>query len=141
MRTDSGCVFCRIVAGEIPSIRVYEDEDTLAFMDINPANPGHALAISREHWQDLHEVPAELAGAVLATAKRVAAAVEAVVSPAGINIVQANGAGAGQSVYHFHVHVLPRRENDQLALNWGLRPGDMDEIRALGERIRAVVGT
>lgn len=133
------CIFCKIVAGEIPCFKLYEDDTSLAFMDINPANPGHALAIVKEHWENLHEIPDEALAGVAQTAKRVARATQAVVAPDGINLVQANGPGAMQSVPHFHFHVLPRQTGDDLSLNWGHNPGDMDEVKALYEKISAAI--
>ena len=135
MRTDPECIFCNIVAGEIPSIKVFEDADTLAFMDINPANEGHTLAIPKEHWEDLAAIPDELLAATARTAKKVAAAVKASLNPHGLNLVQANGRGAAQSVMHFHIHVLPRTKGDELMLNWGLRPGEIEPIKRLAQRI------
>ena len=140
MATDPNCLFCKIVAGELPCFRLYEDDLTLAFMDINPFNDGHALAIPKAHHVDVGDVPPEIAGAAMAAAVRVARAVEKVVSPDGINLVQANGPGAGQTVFHFHVHVFPRRNGDDARLNWGHRPGDLDRIRAFGEKIAAAIG-
>lgn len=139
MRTDANCIFCKIVAGQIPCFKLHDDQHTLAFMDINPANPGHALAIAKEHWENLPAMPANLLGPVLATAQRVAKAVEAVVKPDGINLLQANGAGAGQSVFHFHVHVLPRRNGDELKINWEAKPGDMAAIKATYEKVLAAM--
>jgi histidine triad (HIT) family protein len=137
MRTDAACIFCKIVAGEIPCFKVYEDELTIAFMDINPANRGHCLAIPKEHWPDLHAVSDAVLAATAQTAKRVAAAVQEAIGPDGINLVQANGPGAAQSVFHFHMHVLPRITGDELKVNWGLNPGDMDDIKAAAESIKA----
>ncbi len=137
MRTDPDCIFCKIVAGEIPCFKLYEDDATLAFMDVNPANEGHALSIAKEHWEDLPSIPPDLAGETIKTAKRVAAAINQTLVPDGINVIQANGKGAAQSVLHFHLHILPRRLDDGLELNWTPRPGDMDAIGALAERIKA----
>jgi histidine triad (HIT) family protein len=139
MRTDPNCIFCKIVAGQIPCFKLFEDEATLAFMDINPGNPGHALAIAKEHWENFAAMPAPLLGPVLATAQRVAKAVEATLRPDGINLLQANGPGAAQSVFHFHIHVLPRRVGDELKMNWGHKPGDMAAIKALHEKIKAAM--
>ncbi len=137
MNSDPDCIFCKIIAGEIPCFKLYEDEATLAFMDINPANEGHALVIPKEHAADVHAVSAEAIAATVITAKKIAAAVERTVKPQGLNLLQCNGPAAAQSVLHFHMHVLPRFDNDELKLNWGLEPGDMDAIGALAERIRA----
>lgn len=137
MSATAECVFCRIIAGEIPCFRLYEDEQTLAFMDINPANDGHALVIPKQHSRDLFSVSPEALAAVAATAQRVARAVDLAMKPEGLNLVQCNGEAAGQSVLHFHVHVLPRKMDDGLEMNWGLTPGDMDAIGGIAERIRA----
>ncbi len=139
MRTDPNCIFCKIVAGQIPCFKLYEDEQTLAFMDINPGNPGHALAIAKEHWESLAAMPAPLLGPVLATAQRVANAIERRLRPDGINLVQANGPGAAQSVFHFHVHILPRRIGDELKMNWGHKPGDMAAVKATYESVKAAM--
>ena len=139
MMTDPECIFCKIIAGEIPSFKIYEDDDTLSFMDINPANDGHALVIPKEHSRDVHEVSAAALSATVRTAQRIASAIDKAMRPDGINLLQCNGAAAAQSVMHFHMHVLPRRGGDELKLNWGIEPGDMDAIGALAERIRACV--
>jgi histidine triad (HIT) family protein len=137
MSSKSDCIFCKIIAGEIPSFRLCEDSDTFAFMDINPANEGHALVIPREHGEDLYAISDGAIAATVITAKKVAAAVKRTLEPDGLNLVQCNGPAAGQSVFHFHMHVLPRRDGDDLGMNWGLEPGDMDAIGKLAERIRA----
>jgi len=131
------CIFCKIIAGEIPCFKLYESDDTLAFMDINPANEGHALVIPKEHSADVHAVSSAAISSTVITAKMIAAAIEKTLSPDGINLLQCNGQAAAQSVLHFHMHVLPRRDGDELKLNWGLEPGDMDAIGKLAERIRA----
>lgn len=136
MSRDPDCIFCKIVAGEIPSFMLFEDEATLAFMDINPANEGHALVIPREHSVDLYAVSDETLARTMMTAKKVAGAIARTLNPAGLNLVQCNGAAAAQSVMHFHVHVLPRVADDRLAMNWGLKLGDIEAIGRLAERIR-----
>ncbi|TNF89470.1 MAG: HIT family protein [Gammaproteobacteria bacterium] len=136
MSSDPDCIFCKIIAGEIPCFKIYEDDDTLAFMDINPANEGHALVIPKEHAENVHSVSDDAIAATVITAKKVAAAVNKTLDPQGLNLLQCNGPAAAQSVLHFHMHVLPRRDGDELKLNWGLEPGDMDAIGQLAERIR-----
>jgi len=131
------CIFCKIIAGEIPCFKLYEDDASLAFMDINPANEGHALVIPKEHYADVHAVSNEALASTVVTAKKIAAALDKTLGPAGMNLIQCNGPAAAQSVLHFHMHVLPRRQDDGLTLNWGLEPGDMDAIGELAERIRA----
>jgi histidine triad (HIT) family protein len=137
MTTDPNCIFCKIVAGAIPSMKLAEDAETLAFMDINPFSEGHCLVIAKGHYPDLYAVPDATLGAVAAQVRRVASAVRDALAPAGLNIVQANGPAAGQSVLHYHMHILPRAMNDGATLNWGYKPGDRDRIAALAERIRS----
>jgi len=139
MTTDDNCVFCKLLAGEIPSFKLYEDQLTYAFMDINPASPGHALVIPKYHAANLYAMPSEWLAACAVTARKVAVAVNDVLAPDGLNMVQANGEGAAQSVQHFHIHLIPRTLNDDLRLNWGLHPGDMDAIGALAARIAAAI--
>ena len=136
MSAKEDCIFCKIIAGEIPSFKLYEDDATLAFMDINPASDGHALVIPKEHAKDVHVVSEQAIANTVITAKKIASAVEKTVAPGGINLVQCNGEAAGQSVFHFHMHVLPRRDGDQLKMNWGLKPGDIDAIGTLAEKIK-----
>ena len=131
------CIFCKIIKGEIPSFKLYEDQDTYSFMDINPASEGHLLVIPKEHAADLFAVSEHAIACTVRTAKKVAAAVQQCLDPPGLNLVQCNGPAAAQSVMHFHMHVLPRGTGDELKLNWGIVPGDMQAIGALAERIRA----
>lgn len=133
--TDS-CIFCKIVSGQAPSFKLAEDRLTFAIMDINPFMPGHALVLAKGHYADIFSTPAETLGAVAKMAKRIASAVQKTVEPHGLNIVQANGPGAAQSVLHYHLHVLPRYKGDNAKLNWSLSPGDHEEIRALAAKIR-----
>jgi histidine triad (HIT) family protein len=137
MALDKDCIFCKIIRGEIPSFKVFEDDKTLAFMDINPGNPGHCLAIPKFHAENLFTTPDDWVAATAVTTRRVARAVQTTLAPYGMNVVQANGPGAKQSVMHLHVHILPRSPDDNLMLNWGLVPGDMAAIKALAEKIRA----
>ncbi len=139
MSADPACVFCRIAAGTIPSHRLCEDARTYAFLDINPANRGHALVIPKAHAPDLVASDDADLAAVMATVRRVAAAIGKVVKPDGINLLQANGPGAAQSVLHFHMHVVPRRMGDGLAMNWGLKPGEPAELAALAAELRAAL--
>jgi len=133
----SDCVFCKIIAGEIPCFKLHEDDDTLAFMDINPASEGHALVIPKEHSADVHGISDAAISSTVVTAKKIASAIEKTLNPGGMNLIQCNGPAAAQSVMHFHMHVLPRHAGDELKLNWGLEAGDMNAIGKLAERIRA----
>ncbi|MEK9722817.1 MAG: HIT family protein [Rhodospirillaceae bacterium] len=133
------CIFCKILRGEIPSFKLFEDDRTLALMDINPINPGHCLTIPKYHAENLYATPDEWLGYTMATVRRVATAVNAVVKPDGINLLQANGPGAAQSVFHLHVHVVPRLMNDGVGMNWEMVPGNMAAIGALAEKIAAAI--
>lgn len=137
MSKESDCIFCKIVAGDIPCFKLHEDADTIAFMDINPVNPGHALIVHKVHHKDLFEIPAGNIAAVTRTAQKVAKALQTTLEPAGMNLLQCNGPAAKQSVLHFHMHVIPRHMEDGQTMNWELVQGDMDEIGALAEQIRA----
>ncbi len=137
--SDPDCIFCKIVAGEVPSFKLYEDDTTLAFMDINPFNDGHCLIVCKAHCPDLYAMSDEAMAAVAVTVKKVARAVNKALAPDGLNLVQANGPAAGQTVFHFHMHVFPRKTDDGARMNWGLKPGDMDAIGALATKIRAEI--
>jgi len=138
MSTD--CVFCKIRDGEMPAMRVYEDERTLAIMDINPVNSGHCLVISKAHAATLWDAdPVDLQAAI-AAAQKVAVALKTVVKPDGLNMLQANGAAAFQSVPHYHLHLIPRWNNDGKGFDWSLVPGDRGQIQAIGERLREAIG-
>jgi histidine triad (HIT) family protein len=134
---DPDCLFCKIVAGELPATVVAEDERTLAFMDINPATRGHALVIPREHAADLLEIGQEDLAAVAAAAKRLAACAKEALGADGVNLINSCGAAAWQTVFHFHLHVIPRYRDDPLKLPWVPAPGDADEIAAAGAALRA----
>lgn len=133
------CIFCKIISGDIPCFKLYEDEQTLAFMDINPANEGHALVIPKQHAANVHAVSDDMLAATAISAKKIAAAIDKTLQPDGLNLLQCNGPAAAQSVLHFHMHVLPRRDGDELKLNWDLVAGDMDAIGELAERIRGAL--
>ena len=134
------CVFCKIRDGQIPSVTLYEDQRTLAFMDINPLNPGHCLVVTKAHAATIFDAdPADLQAAITA-AKKVAAAVRTAMQADGLNVLQANGAAAFQSVSHFHFHVIPRWTNDGKGFDWNSVPGEMAEIRKNSDRIRALLG-
>jgi histidine triad (HIT) family protein len=128
-------IFSRIVSGEIPALKIYEDEETLAFMDINPAGRGHALVISKAEYADLFDIPPEVLAAVTRTVQRVALAIRAALNPDGLNIIQNNGAAAGQIVFHYHVHLIPRWEGDQALRLWKPQPTDQAELRAVADQI------
>ncbi len=128
--SDPDCIFCKIVAGELPSTIVAEDERTVSFMDINPATRGHALVIPRAHSRDLLDIKPEDLAAVALAAKRLAARASERLEAAGVNVINSCGAAAWQTVFHFHVHVIPRYADDPLRLPWVPAPGDPAEIAA-----------
>jgi histidine triad (HIT) family protein len=132
---DPDCIFCRILAGEIPASIVDEDERTIAFMDIAPATRGHALVIPRAHATDLLSVPAEDLQAVALAARRLAGLVKERLGASGVNLLNSCGAAAWQSVFHFHVHVIPRYEGDPLRLPWVPGAGDQQEIAATAQEL------
>ena len=137
-----GCIFCAIVAGELPSSVVHEDEETLAFMDIRPITPGHLLVIPKQHATDLSEMPGEIGGRVMQTAMRCAAALRASDIPAeGINLFLADGRAAGQEVFHAHLHVIPRTRGDgfQLKLDYPDSPS-RDTLNHQAAVIAAALG-
>jgi len=136
---DESCIFCKIVAGRLPCFKLLEDETTIAFMDINPVNPGHALAVAKGHWPTIDVIPPEVLAAVARTAQRVAKAAMTALEPNGVNLLQSNGVGAGQSVPHLHVHILPRFPGDEVRLNWTYKPGDKAEIEAICDRLKAAL--
>jgi histidine triad (HIT) family protein len=134
--TDPDCLFCKIVAGEIPATVVASDERTVTFMDINPGTRGHALVIPRAHAKDLLEIEPEDLAAVAQAGQRMARTAKAALQADGINLINSCGADAWQTVFHFHLHVIPRYEGDPLRLPWIPEPGDMDKIRATGELLK-----
>jgi histidine triad (HIT) family protein len=130
------CLFCGIVEGSIPGQTIDTDERTVAFMDIAPATPGHALVVSRAHSADLLEIAEEDLSATMSAARRLARRMKEVLDADGINLINACGAAASQTVFHFHIHVVPRYEGDPIELPWIPEPGDPDEIAAIAARLR-----
>jgi len=141
MRRDPDCIFCKIVAGEIPCFKVYEDEHTLAFADIAPITPGHCLVIPKPHSLNLLEIPVDELAAVHRSAKKVGRALQKTLNQPGLTVLQLNGSGANQVVMHYHVHLIPRdRSKDGLdILEWESTMGDKEEIMALAEKITSAV--
>ncbi|WP_461144505.1 HIT family protein [Salinifilum aidingensis] len=135
------CLFCSIVTGNIPSVKVAEDETTYAFMDIHPASDGHLLVVPKQHSSDLFEIPVKDLTAVTLAAQRVAKAAVGEFGADGVNLLNCCGAEAWQTVFHFHLHVIPRyvdKAKDRLVLPWQPgTPGDMDAIAARGGRLSA----
>ena len=130
------CVFCRIVAGQIPSARVHEDELTLAFMDIGQVNPGHVLVALKAHAESLYALDDRQAAAVHRACARVSRAIRDVFTPQGLSVYQANGKAAGQTVFHYHVHLVPRYEGDGMALSWPVKNPPREQLEQNAARIR-----
>jgi histidine triad (HIT) family protein len=137
MAQDPDCIFCKIVAGELPSLVVAEDDHSVAFLDVNPATPGHTVVVPKEHHRDLLTIEPPALEATLATAQRVARTLSEKLDTVGVNLLNNCGADAWQTVFHFHVHVVPRYAEDALRLPWIPAPGDRDEIAATHARITA----
>jgi histidine triad (HIT) family protein len=133
------CIFCRIVAKEIPANVVYEDEHTIAFMDIGSINPGHMLVACKPHVENVFGLDDTLAAAVMRTTARVSRALRQALAPEGVNLFQANGAAAEQTVFHFHVHVLPRRVGDGMKLVWPVKNPPREELARTAELLRVAV--
>ncbi len=130
------CIFCGIVAGEVPGQIVDSDEHTVAFMDINPATRGHALVVPRRHSADLMEISDEDLERTTLAARRLAQRIDEVLEPDGFNLLNSCRSAAWQTVFHFHLHVIPRYDDDPLKLPWEPGPGDEDEIAGVAEQLR-----
>ncbi len=136
MASADDCLFCGIVAGTIPGEIIDSDEHTVAFMDINPATPGHALVVPRRHAVDLIDVPEADLERTMVAARRLAQRIDEVLEPDGFNILNSCRAAAWQTVFHFHVHVIPRYADDPLELPWVPGPGEAPEIAEIAGRLR-----
>ena len=133
---DPDCIFCKVLDGEIPSQKVYEDEHTLAVMDINPWTRGHAVVIPRRHAADLFDISDEDLEHVAVAAKRLATKMRDALGCDGVNLLQSNGAAAWQTIFHLHVHVIPRYENDPLELPTRPQPAEPDQLAEVAREIR-----
>ena len=135
------CIFCKIVKGEIPSFKVYEDEQVFAFEDINPISPGHTLIIPKKHAQDLWEISDDDLSAVHSASKKIIDAIKDVLRPSGVACLQLNGPGANQVVLHYHLHLIPRIAGDPElpVVNWELKEGDMEAIKETADKIATAI--
>jgi histidine triad (HIT) family protein len=133
---DPNCVFCKIVAKQIPATVVHEDADTLAFMDIGQVNPGHVLVAAKAHAENIYALEDAQARAVFGAAAKVARAIRDAFAPQGLSVYQANGKAAGQTVFHFHMHLVPRHEGDGMALAWPVKNPPRDKLEAYAAKIR-----
>jgi len=133
----SDCVFCKIVAGQIPSTRVFEDEHTLAFMDLGQVNPGNVLVAVKKHAENLYALDDAQAAAVAKASVRVSRAIRDAFKPEGLSVYQANGKAAGQTVFHYHVHLLPRHAGDGMELTWPVKNPPREKLEEYAGKIRA----
>jgi len=131
------CIFCKIVAKQIPASIVHEDEHTLAFMDLGQVNPGHVLVAAKAHAENVYALDDVQAAAVFRTVARVARGVRGAFTPQGLSVYQANGTAAGQTVFHFHMHLVPRYENDGMNLTWPVKNPPREQLEANAAKIRA----
>lgn len=130
---NNNCIFCKIANGEIPAATLHEDEDFRVILDLNPAAKGHALILPKKHAANLFELPDETAGKAIVLAKKIAGELKEGLHADGVNLVQNNGEAAGQTVFHFHMHIIPRYENDTVSVGW--KPGtltDADKEEIIG---------
>jgi histidine triad (HIT) family protein len=135
----SDCVFCKIVAGQIPSTRVFEDEHTLAFMDLGHVNPGHTLVAVKKHAANVFELDEMQAEAIARAVVKISRALKKTFEPEGLSVYQANGKAAGQTVFHYHVHLVPRHDGDGMALTWPVKNPPREKLEEYAARIRALL--
>ena len=128
---DNNCIFCKIAAGEIPSKTIYEDDKFRVILDLGPATKGHALILPKNHYANLYELPEETAGDVMKLAKKMATVMTEKLGCQGFNLMQNNGETAGQTVFHFHMHLIPRYENDGQEINWKLGSPTQEELEEI----------
>jgi histidine triad (HIT) family protein len=136
----SDCVFCKIVAGQIPSTKVFEDEHTLAFMDIGHVNPGHTLVAVKKHAANVFELEEAQAEALARAILRISKALNKAFAPEGLSVYQANGQAAGQTVFHYHVHLLPRHAGDGMELTWPVKNPPREKLEGYAGKIRQALG-
>jgi histidine triad (HIT) family protein len=129
------CIFCKIVSGQLPSFKIYEDDYVSAFLDIQPAGRGHTLIVPKQHYENVHDIPEEMEAYIYQIAKRIADAQKNIFSPAGISIAQNNGRAAGQVIFHFHVHVIPKSMEFQEK-----RRATEEDLRGVAEELKRALG-
>lgn len=134
------CIFCKIVHGQIPAVKVYEDDSVLAFADINPITRGHTLVVPKSHAQSIFDIPADTLAFVQKAAQKIAMAVKKVTNAPGMVVLQLNGPVAGQVVMHYHLHLVPRYDGDNVtSFDWTPQPGDMDDIQQTADKIKEAI--
>lgn len=131
------CIFCKIIDGEIPAVKVLDEELVVAFMDINPSSKGHMLVVPKNHAENIFEISESDLATLIKAVKRCANAVKEALNAEGITILQLNGKASDQIVPHLHIHIIPRWENDGLSIsNWEMKPGDMEEINDIARKVK-----
>jgi histidine triad (HIT) family protein len=131
------CIFCKIIAGEIPAVKVLDEELVLAFMDINPSSRGHMLVVPKKHAENIFEISESDLAAMIKVVKRCATAAKEALKAEGVTVLQLNGKASDQIVPHIHIHVMPRWENDGLSISsWEMKPGDMEEIKGIARKVK-----
>ncbi|MEM4499755.1 MAG: HIT family protein [Candidatus Woesearchaeota archaeon] len=130
------CIFCKIVKGELPSYKVYEDEKVLAFLDIKPANYGHILVIPKEHYNNILDIDEEDLIALISACKKISSVIASVLEPDGINILQSNNPAAGQVINHFHIHIIPRNQQDNVHFEWTPHTLEKSQFEELAKKLR-----
>lgn len=137
--TEKDCLFCKIVRGELHPVKVYEDQDVLSIMDLYPATPGHILILPKQHVENIYTLTDGLGSRIMRIAIKISQAVKSQLSPDGLNLIQSNGPAAGQTIPHFHLHIVPRYKNDAVSLSFGhsSMPAPTDELEQLAGRVRA----
>jgi histidine triad (HIT) family protein len=135
------CIFCKIVKGEIPCFKIYEDDRVLAFLDINPIAEGHTLIIPKRHAENLWEIPGEDLSAIHLASQKIIYAIKEALSPTGVAVLQLNGRGVNQVVMHYHLHLMPRTgDSPELPVScWDLKEGDMEEIKKTAEKVASAL--
>ena len=139
MKTDSDCIFCKIVAGDIPACKILENDAALGFMDIGPVSEGHVLLIPREHYETIDDLPEDVAAAVLKRLPQLVAAVKTVTGCQGVNVLQNNGTIAGQLVPHVHFHIIPRNPGGKFNFNWPMSKYSESRMEELGRQLKEAI--
>ncbi len=138
--TKDDCIFCKLANGVFPTNSIYEDENFNVILDVSPANRGHALILPKQHFDNIFEIDDETASKIMPLAKKIATAVKKVTGCDGVNVQQNNGTAAGQSVFHLHVHIIPRFDDDKFKLVWDPKSFSDEELAATAEELRAEIG-
>jgi histidine triad (HIT) family protein len=142
MNSRHSCPFCKMVKHELNPVVVHEDKDILAIMDLYPATPGHVLVLPKQHIEDIYTMPADIGARIMVTAVTVAKAIRHQLHPSGLNLIQANAVAAGQTIPHFHLHIVPRYQNDPVTLSFGhgSTPEDIGELDRIASLLRSGLG-